>query len=488
MEPLGTITMYYPFLKDETVGQLNSIMEEAVHYHDFALRLADRALQEESVTDLVFVACTHAWRLKSPKILCGLSERFKGSSIVQAWTLPLRKQPFADTRGLLDTAIDETEEDWMKVDLLFLKADYALYVAEVTEPFEIFEQADAILSRNEHLECLSVGILWAKKEYYFMRRMFGEARRAKKLALKIAENYDDRFILFSLLITTGSHPASERLEVTEKCYELAVSLGSPHLMAWSLSAMGFLSEHTGEYDLAIKCFEDSLDMWGYPETELFVEPMEYPCYRLSRIYAELGDGESALEWAENALDMTEEGSMERPYLYAQRAEALIMLDRLEEAFKDLDTCRKIAFRIGRSGNFTMCAIAEGYYEIARNNPEGAIENLERWFEYLPPCPYKDRILIASVRAETAACREDHGTESSGVWMDTLERTSLENELPGIGMLHAILRAELLLKQDRYDSARRTLQDGLKILDSPAVRSLRAIIHSMLAEIQSPDIS
>jgi hypothetical protein len=52
MKPLGTITMYFPFIADETKKVLESTMKEAYNFMDFSKLLCDRACSEESSDEL----------------------------------------------------------------------------------------------------------------------------------------------------------------------------------------------------------------------------------------------------------------------------------------------------------------------------------------------------------------------------------------------------------------------------------------------------
>ena len=55
MEPLGSITVYFPFIDEETKNVLESIMEEAYNYYDFVKILTQRILE----TDLNCASKTH---------------------------------------------------------------------------------------------------------------------------------------------------------------------------------------------------------------------------------------------------------------------------------------------------------------------------------------------------------------------------------------------------------------------------------------------
>jgi hypothetical protein len=483
--------MYYPFLEESLVEYVEALMGMATDYHDFVLMLGKSALKEKSVTDLVYLACAHAWRLSVPQTMRCLNDTFGQHPLVAVWTLPLRKYGYDLTSEMLDAAIESTNEAWVRIELLYLKSWFAMYVTEVTQTFRIIDVAESVLSNTPELDCFSSSIYSVKHEYSFLRRMNDEAFASYDKAMSAARKYDDRYRIYQLLGTHASYVRTYDLQkafsLVEEAYILAQSFGSPQKISESLADYGRICESSGEYDSAIKCYSDSLDAYGYPEMEWHREPMDSPCYCLSRVYCELGDGKSAFEWIQNAFEHAGEGAIEMPYLYAQRAEALILEQKLNEAFEDIMIGKRLAIRSGRSGNLAMCAIAEGYYEMVQNNADGALSILSPAFEYLlsgAGSIYQNRTLIALVRAEMRTNSEFPERESSGPWMDLLERHALERNLNGLIMLHAILKAEHLEIQGRTDSAMKTLKDALLIHDSPSVRTLRERIESRIAFLES----
>ena len=491
MEPLGTITMYYPFLEESLVEELDATMTGSANYYDFVLRLGDKAIEEVLETDLVYLACVHAWRLSVPQVTMRLNEKYGKHPLVAAWTLPLREYGNDLTGTILDNAIESTDASWVRIELLYLKAWLAMYVTEVTTTFRIIDIAESILTKNFQLECFSSSIYSVKHEYSFLRRMNDEAFASYERAMSIAMKYDDRYRVYQLLGTHAgfvrTYDLHKAFTLVEEAHTLAQSFGSPQKIAESFADYGRVCESSGEYDFAVKCYSDSLDAYGYPEMEWHREPMDSPCYCLSRVYCELGDAKSALEWAQNAFDHAGEGASEMPYLYAQRAEALILEKKSKEALEDIIVGKRLAVRSGRSGNLAMCAIAEGYYEIMQNNADGALDILAPAFEYLmggAGSIFANRVLIALVRAEMRANPENYDGETSGSWMDLLERHAVDRNLPGIRMLHAILKAEYLASQGLVDSAISTLKDALQTHDSQSVMTLRERIQSQLASLES----
>ena len=56
MEPIGTITQYFPFIDEDTKKVLESIMTKASDYNDFVHRLGDLVLKNECPVMVVYLA------------------------------------------------------------------------------------------------------------------------------------------------------------------------------------------------------------------------------------------------------------------------------------------------------------------------------------------------------------------------------------------------------------------------------------------------
>ncbi|MFX1273297.1 MAG: hypothetical protein ACFFAX_16565, partial [Promethearchaeota archaeon] len=60
MDPIGTITQYFPFIEDETKAILEEIMQKADDYYDFVLKLGELVLKNDSPIMIVYFAIHHA--------------------------------------------------------------------------------------------------------------------------------------------------------------------------------------------------------------------------------------------------------------------------------------------------------------------------------------------------------------------------------------------------------------------------------------------
>ncbi|MHA1962877.1 MAG: hypothetical protein ACW99U_22030, partial [Candidatus Thorarchaeota archaeon] len=460
MKPLGTITMYYQFIDKDTTSQVDAILKKAENYYDFVLRLSDRACQDESPTPLAHLAAVHAWRLSATQARNILLQKFSDDPLIRAWASPQHKTGSDNIIKYIDEAIDAAKDDWVRIELLCLKTWTARYsMGDETVWNDPIESAEKILQQQSNLECFAALVHTVRSELSFMEKSYERAYDSHNKGMEYAKKYNDQFQSYQLLWTRSSWiktwDARKALELQEDAYKLAKKFGSPQKIAESMADMGRISESVGEYDLALECYQSSVETYGSPEMELYRELIDSPSFCISRVYCELGDGQSGLNWIDAVIDLVGSTADEHPYLYAQRGEALILLNRFQEAAQQLELCQKHSLKSGDEGFMNLCELPTAYLEMALEDPYTAIKTLERGFEFLsqgPAAIYINRFLIALTRAEIAANLENTSIEASEKWLSKLGRHAREKNLPGIIMLHALLKAEYFLAQNLKEEA------------------------------------
>ncbi|MFX1367785.1 MAG: tetratricopeptide repeat protein, partial [Promethearchaeota archaeon] len=257
--------------------------------------------------------------------------------------------------------------------------------------------------------------------------------------------------------------ATKALELQEAAYKLAKEFGSPQRTAEAMADMGRISEVLGEYNLALECYQSSLETFESPEMELYRELIDSPSFCMSRTYCELGDGMSGLEWIDSLINLLGPKADEHPYLYGQRAEALVLLDRLDEAAKQLETCQRLSLKSGDEGYMSLYDLPMAYLEIAEGEPITAIGRLEPGYKFYTTAPaaiYINRFLIALARAEIATNLREIEPDVSEQWLSKLGRHAREKNLPGIFMLHALLKADYLIARGLRSEAIETLSEAV----------------------------
>ncbi|MHA2042618.1 MAG: hypothetical protein ACW975_12235 [Candidatus Thorarchaeota archaeon] len=498
MKPLGTITMYFPFLNQETASEVESIMNQAENYYDFVLRLTDRACQDDAPWHLAYLAAIHSWRLSSTKAKEKLLERFSDDQIIKIWIMPQHRLGFERLFAEIELAEEATDEDWILLELLCLKPWYARYYAlDERLLFDPLERAEALLDSRSELQCFSALVHTVRSEISFMwtgiyqaqffERAFDSHHKGKEFANKV----DDQFQIYQLLWTCSSWIKTwdneKALSLQEEAYGLAKKFGAPQKIAEAMTDMGRISEALGEFDLALECYQNSIETYGVPEMVLYREVLDSPTFGISRVYCELGDGESGLEWIDTVFRILGPLAVDHPCLYAQRTEALALLRRYEEAASDLEISHRGALKSGGEGYVGLSDLAAAYLEMAQGDPLTAIETVKPWYEFYSPTPaaiYNNRFLVALTRAEIAANLMGTQDEPSEEWMHRLETHAKGKSLPGIIMLHALLKSDYLIDRGLKEEAYDILKDALMEEHSDTAKTLYDRILNKLEELQN----
>ncbi|MFX1367871.1 MAG: hypothetical protein ACFFAY_04660 [Promethearchaeota archaeon] len=500
MKPLGTITMYFPFLDKYTVSEVETIMNQADSYYDFVLRLSERACRDKPPTLLAHLAAVHAWRLSATHAKRDLSEAFGHDPIIGIWTAPQHKMKMHELFEKINQALEAAEENWIQVELLCLKSWYARYhILDELLDYEPLQKAEAMVEERAELDCFSALVHTVRSELSFIHSGYQKEGAESSIqrgydeynkGMKYAKKFNDRFQTYQLLWTHSSWiktwDAIEALTLQEEAHKLAKEFGAPQKIAEAMADMGRISEALGEYDLAIECYESSLEKYGFPDMELYREIIDSPTFCIARIYCELGNGDVALELIDSIFDLVGPVAADIPYLHSQRAEALIHLKRTREATTHLEIGQKGALKSGAEGYVALNDLAAAYFELTQGNPLAAIQLLVPWYNLFlktPAAIYNNRFLLGLTRAEIAANLAGVWIEASEEWMNKLENHAKEKQLPGIIMQHALLKAEYLMSQEQNEEAIKILQDALLDEHSDTTRTLYERIQKKLEELQ-----
>ena len=487
MKPLGTISMYYPFLDSETQKTLNHIMEESQTYRDFALTLGKRVCDDEATLRLAYLAAVHVWQLAELDMMDQIRTKYSDSAIVRPWTLHQRMPDNTGDRHVqvheaIEEAVRTNPEDWILVQLPQASEGF---LGPMTGFPKLIEDAGNLLKERPELECFKSGFHNLNCWIHAMEGDISKAVSEIGLGLEIARRYDDRHremkLLTDLANLTKNTDVRSALVLLEDAYLLCTELDSRYDKSVILNEMGLVSTILGEYDLALKCHLDSVRMEESEGSLGF-----FGTLNLSHAYLNLKDGLGALGWADSAMKQVEpDGTI---WSHLTMARCLIALDSLEDAAHHLDTAKFMALKSGYESVLGQYYYVQGLYEKAMGDAETAIQTLEQAldiYERHRILLYEVYCLLALSEAELDTIKATHAdldADSSGPWMTKLEKLAKDKDLPGILTLHALLKADLQMMQDRKSAAIETLESALEFCDTSGVRTLREWVTVQIEEI------
>ena len=482
MEPLGTITKYYPFIDEELQSTLDSLMKESSSYFDFVNRLEKMVLEKESSDNMVYIAAAQCWYASDLILSNPILEKYNSLAIIKPWRYywgTHESYKFEKCQVILqslDSALDSSTDDWIAAELLLA---HAYNLAARPEGADLLSRANAILDRQPDLFCFKPLAYIAEG---MLNHAFGKVADVVAYCRKASElanaNGDTVYEFFATLLLGNSNKnksPQESIDVLEQAYQIAQNLGAPVFIGETLAGVGLVYEILGEYDLAIPSQLECINEVGTAGSEIIFAI-------LSRLYAVLGQGLQSLEWADRCLE-----DKELHLGYLRKARALIVLDRLDEAEALLEIAGRKVLQAGYESYLARYHFVSGLLDMARGEYVNAMGTLEQAYEILYPLDrlvFMNEILIALATVELALFKQSKRSDEviSGRWLSNLENHSRSYDLPGITMQAALLRSEVFKSQGQLQDAYETLQRALKLSESPGVKTLRKKLSTKIEEI------
>ncbi|MFW9912467.1 MAG: hypothetical protein ACFFEU_08340, partial [Candidatus Thorarchaeota archaeon] len=126
MEPIGTITMYFPFLDDESREIMQNIMDEAYNYCDFVQRLNERVLSEGSPELVVYFAIHHSALLLDIDSIDSISKKHGTIPILRpnlfyASVHQGNYDAVEQVHASADAVLETNPPEWLAIEMRFLK-------------------------------------------------------------------------------------------------------------------------------------------------------------------------------------------------------------------------------------------------------------------------------------------------------------------------------------------------------------------------------
>jgi len=487
LKPLGTITVCFPHVDDETRAVLQSVMDEAENLGDFTERLCNKVCLEPTVPLLQFLAfyfadTTGEWGLLDKLVLAEKVPVLAEPLLLQMRNKRGQTVSWDEMRTSLLSALEAAPNDWIASLLYFGWRGYAdlLYPESDTDvrPIETIEKR---INENEEFGYFRIALC----EHRFRREgNFKEANHAITEAIAIARKFDDLVAVSDLMVAKANIAKyidlRKSLDILHASRDLSKQLGSSNSgIAQELGhIMAFRGELNAAVDYQLECCTIR-ESKGYPISGM-------PAL-VALNYNMMGDGEKALEYANAAIEQV--GIYKSSVLlHSQKAWALINLDRTDEAKDELEKTKRLAMKSGDIASLLISQMVEGILDKAENDDDSAAQNFEEVFRARERAIlnwWEVTCLLNLVDIEIGGLRPkllDIDAESSGLWMQKLEEYVKETDVPGIAARSLLLKAKLRQKQGRHDEVRSLLREVLKSAESSSMRYLKDIVASTFPDV------
>ncbi|MGY5871885.1 MAG: tetratricopeptide repeat protein [Candidatus Thorarchaeota archaeon] len=495
MDPIGTITRYYPFVDNESVHVLESVVSKSKDLRDFVHNLADEVIHQNQSSDLIFLAVLFASQTGETDIKYKISEKHGNEILIKPWIIPSWTPTESGLESgvnqiaeVVEVAINTNPEDWILLHLHIMKAHS--FVA-VPDGAEALLAARNLITKYQELECFEADVEFFEAVILRNEDDKPGAYELCQIALKKAREFGDTLQEIKILIALAGWEVEKdfhkAMDIINKAYALTKILGLPRMRIEVLNQMSGIAQTIGEYDLAIKCLIEILEC----SSPVPSRP-SHALLDLASLYCEIKDGKQAMEWAKSWDEVGEKagpaGLPAHGCPYWVKARAYLLLERYDEALEQIDILHDVALRSGWEPWLSSYYYTSGLYEIAIGNHEAGVESIERALE---SCERGKRqvginhCLLALTKNEIERFVLDENAidpNDSGPWMTRLEREAREKNLHGILMQHSLLKAEFQERIEQFEAARETLHNAMEICDLPSVSTQRDWILNRLEKL------
>ena len=484
MEPIGSITMFFPFLDSKTQDIIQAAMEKAHNYYDFVQILNEEVLTSQTPEMAVFFATLHAANLFDFNCLDRIAKEYGNLPFIRPYlflggVFQGRHEDVEKTRVAIDEILTSDTPNWFRLEMLVTKfeAESVVYPKPLYDS-STSETIERMLEKHTDLE-------FYKIRYYdalgFRASRDGDVVTTLKYiedALSIAAEYNDIIsmghILKSKAFYSQPDDLMKSLEILRRAQDILTPQGDKVGLADVLFQQAKIKAIRGEYDQAI---EDNISIITLRQS--MGRPIGPYAIVLSTLYNAIQNGGAGLEWSKMAEAETQLTHLPRATL--NRAWALILLGKTTEAKNVIDEVKESVLKSGLESHLAALYLVSGVLEHEDGDYFSAESSLKDALEiYTRRGSLMSRNICLHLLANTEVQNAKSVTNGSipgiGPWLMLLEENASFEDSPGIMGQALLLKSEILLLQDRPEESRTVLQRLRKLVDDSNLEFLNPSIE------------
>lgn len=449
MDPIGTITQYFPFIDEETKNVLEEIMAEASEYYDFVHKLRDSVLNNDSPVMVVYFAIHHSMIALDYKHIDKIEEKYGhhqilGPNLFFSSAYQGTYEDVVKVHELADAVLATQPEDWISLEMNFMKfeADMVNYPASMYQT-KTLDKIRELIDSDSRFGFYEITL----NDFLALHAQIdGDSEaliRCIDRGLHFAKEFDDRLRTAHLLIRKSNiimrQDRNHSRELLEQAYQITDScLEIPVFYAEILYNLSILDAIRGEFDSAIRCCLETVTI-----RERAGLSTANAAYYLSLFYNVIGEPASGLEWGR----MAEDQFKSRPNLINRamlnQIWSLILLKRITEAQALTDLSREPILKSGDVNQIAWLHFVTGVFELEQGDPSLALSSVEQGLRI-----YEEEgssllmelfFLYQLAKIEILSCSLEEVVSPS---LAILEEKALSEDLPGILGLVLLLKAEI----------------------------------------------
>ena len=125
MEPLGSITMYLPFVDEKTREVVTTIMNQSYNYADFVRCICKKVINEDSEQMLVYLAYRYANNLWDKDLVKRILEKYNQRyPLIPSWNQDHFDES-VDAASFMEEILSNNPEPWIAYHMYELLAKWA---------------------------------------------------------------------------------------------------------------------------------------------------------------------------------------------------------------------------------------------------------------------------------------------------------------------------------------------------------------------------
>ncbi len=494
MQLLGSFRFYKTLMDDVEWRFFEGLVAEASSFRDLVVRLTEAMCETRRTDGLLCAAIDMITIIGDRQLALKMRPVYAGHRLYDVWMLWARSFWDASvyeaaSQAVRDIILSESDT-WIR--LMFI--DLALMLVserDMKRAMEYVQQGLALAGESEDYVFARVRLLRHLALLYWLMGEYDKGDSMAQESIDLARKYDDELHLPPALNALSlNRPAHETLPIFEEMLEIATRHDLEIQREVALNNIGFTYLVFGEYTKAIRALEGALEA-----ADAIGLPVFHPYLNLAAVYANLGDIDSALANAEKAVEVSRVTEPDNANAYLIMARALALKHRFEEAFDYLETGGEIAHRTGSPRYQAHYYLVRGVYELERGNLGPAKRSFERAlrtaqrhrFErfIVRSLLYLAEVAVAMFVEDSDQAHVDEASEALGL----LEKIADEQELVGLAVQVAVVKAQTDIMLKDVERARSTLEKALRNCQEFGLDRLRGVVEKQLERLdtyQAPD--
>lgn len=491
MKAFGTITACFPYVDAETKNTLQSIMDEAKDYDDFAERLCERVLGNTAPVLLTYFAYFHVYIQSKYNLLNKVLKAQIGSGLTRAFELTYfaRKGDVVDWNQFqkaIAAALKMTDNDWMACHAYIAWREFIefFYPQDSEMDYGPLDILESKIENDVEYNFFLSSLHRIKATRLAVEGNIDEARIWYDHAISVATKHNDLEKLANLLFEKANMIKNvnfdEALSILKIQRDLCDQIGYVDARGLNAHCLGHIAMARGEYDAAIEYQSEYLTT-----RESLGLPVGLMKCVLAHLYNLKGTGKTALQLAiEGKKDMAYSAIS---IAQTQEAWALINLNRIDEATNVLDELKESSLKTAEEGAVGRIHFLEGLMERRHHEYASALLSLEEALDIFKRI--KGLIWVNSTLVQLTDIEIDrypYGKKTakevfSGPWMKRLMKQVEDSELPGFAMQTLLLRAKFAFKQGQIAQSKRMIKRVLKAAEQSGMEYLVKMAESLVSE-------